>query len=88
MTTTTPFDGMIYGVEEYSTRDGRNYYRILHYGQLEDATNLAQFSTRAAYYVERYGREQAQKNARAYDRSFDIFKNLDNSRKTIEGKAQ
>jgi hypothetical protein len=82
---TAPFDGMIYGVEEYSTRDGRNYYRILHYGQLEDDTDLVQFSTRAAYYVERYGREQSVKNARAYDATFDIFENLDNSRKIIEG---
>ena len=76
---------MIYGVEEYSTRDGRNYYRILHYGQLEDGSDLVQFSTRAAYYVERYGREQSVKNARAYDATFDIFENLDNSRKIIEG---
>lgn len=82
------YDGFIYGVEEYSTSDGRYYNRILHYGHLPEYTDLVQCSTRAAYYVERYGREQAVKNARAYDPTFDIFKNLDNSRKTIEGKTQ
>lgn len=86
--TTELYDGFIYGVEEYSTDDGKNYYRILHYGQLPEYNDLVQCSTRAAYYVERYGHDQAQKNARAYDLTFDIFKNLDNSRKTIEGKAQ
>lgn len=81
MTPIEIYDGYIYGVETRVTPDGKPFNRILHYAKLPHYADLVQCSSRAVYYVERYGWDTAKTNALAYDPAFNIFENLENSRK-------
>lgn len=84
MSPTTPFDGQIFAVTARSTADGRPFNEIHFYGKQAGDDTLAQFETRAVYYVERYGWDQAKANAHDYDPTFHIFENLENSRRPPE----
>ena len=81
MASQAQFDGLIFQAEERLTRDGKPYYKIHYYGKAPDSDHLVQWSSRAVYYVERYGWDQAKANAALYDPTFNIFENLENGRK-------
>lgn len=75
------FDGFIFRAEDRITRDGKPYYKIHYYGKAPDSDDLVQWSSRAVYYVERYGWDRSKANAALYDPTFNIFENLENGRK-------
>lgn len=81
MSPATPFDGQIFAVTARSTADGRPFNEIHFYGKQCSDNTLVQFESRAVYYVERYGWDQAKANAHDYDPTFNIFENLENSRR-------
>lgn len=80
------FDGLIFAAETRSTRDFKPFYIIHYYGKAPDSDDLVQWSSRAVYYVERYGWDQSKANAALYDPTFNIFENLENGRKQKDVK--
>lgn len=76
-----PFDGEIMAARSFRTPDGRRYWRIEYFAKLEAYPRLVQCDSRAADYVARYGEKAAAENAAAYDPNFDIFEDLENSKR-------